>query len=1202
MTSSVELAQVWVPLMPEASRLSKGVEQIASDAEKRFGRGGKTMGAAMAKGVDDGATRAATSLKKVEAATLLVTKGRKAEADAAGRVRVAELKLDDVRSKSKSTAAQLAAAEETAARAKRAHVLVAGDLATKTATLSKAEKDHSTALVASQAGMRGAGSSASVLGAGMATAGRAAAALGAAAGAAAVAGIAVLAAGAVVAAKELYDLGSAWDDVSDGLRLSGATGDDLVRLNNAVKTIGTSVPETAAVLGNIVGDTSRFLHVSGTDLNTVSEAIGQLTHLSGEAVDVKDLSKVFRANAVGAEDMVPALDSLWRTSQTTGLTVNELSAMLVKSGPAMRGFGLNLGQQAALLASFEDAGIDATDMTPGLTKALATFAKDGREPGVALQETVTSIKAFADAGNDTAAMDLSNKIFGNRGGGKFFDAIKSGAVDIDTLTAAVDGTGDTIDQAATDTADWAERWQTFKNQASGALEPLGSATFDAVNGGLGQLADWTSAHQSEIILFFTQLGEGAVTASQFVLGGVADMAGGLGELIAPIGDVLGAVNKFQAWQADIRGDHDTADELRAQAEEFYGWGDGLTEFSRKAKEFIDSGGEKLKHTIHDVGTRAAEAAKLTTALGDTTAALDGDGVSITISDNSPEAIERLRALGVQVTETPTGLKVTATTDEGERILNAFREQQGGEPIDIPVGADTHQARTDINSFFKELTGQTPQRIPVTVAATTDNLLMPATRARGAINTYAAGKLPSEAVIQSPVGSQGLIQWAEPSTGGESFIPLGSGNRRRSTAIWRETGKRLGVMGFETGGIRGLENAASELEGTPYARGGHGPGGVDCSGAASWLVNASLGLPQTDRMATGNAAEWITQKGGQIGKGPAGTLRIGWKNGGPGGGHMAVTLPDGRNAEAGGSVGNFHVGGNVGADDGQFTNQAFIPLEAMYPQGVPKSVSAQYGPGGTGGGSGSGGGANGSSVSDAQDKVSDAEGDVAEKRAKLAEVEGKADAKESEKIAARNDLAKSERDADKARTGLDDAKNAPAGKDGSKGPDAKSFGGDMLSGAMEVLGIGDVFEDPTQWGIWKLATGLMNFGGGILKDWDPDATTLGGQTAVHKGTGRQPGPNGHDPTNRGGRTSDGGFGSNGLNGGDIGMSSAIGDTLTSVLPQVSDYLPNATTSGVYNDNSIKVEGTGMNKQETKSMMLSHVNGNRPNTAKTRGPKL
>lgn len=59
-------------------------------------------------------------------------------------------------------------------------------------------------------------------------------------------------------------------------------------------------------------------------------------------------------------------------------------------------------------------------------------------------------------------------------------------------------------------------------------------------------------------------------------------------------------------------------------------------------------------------------------------------------------------------------------------------------------------------------------------------------------TYAYGgfHLPSQAKIQSSVHPGGLVNWAEPSTGGEAFIPLHSSKRSQSLKIWHQTGSIL----------------------------------------------------------------------------------------------------------------------------------------------------------------------------------------------------------------------------------------------------------------------------------------------------------------------------------------------------------------------------------------------------------------------------
>lgn len=89
---------------------------------------------------------------------------------------------------------------------------------------------------------------------------------------------------------------------------------------------------------------------------------------------------------------------------------------------------------------------------------------------------------------------------------------------------------------------------------------------------------------------------------------------------------------------------------------------------------------------------------------------------------------------------------------------------------------------------------------------------------GVAQVFAAGgwRLPTSATIQQPVGPAGLVQWAEPTTGGEAFIPLAADKRRRSLQIWQEVGRRLGVAGFDDGGLAG-----SGVARTLYPFGGAG---------------------------------------------------------------------------------------------------------------------------------------------------------------------------------------------------------------------------------------------------------------------------------------------------------------------------------------------------------------------------------------------
>lgn len=137
-----------------------------------------------------------------------------------------------------------------------------------------------------------------------------------------------------------------------------------------------------------------------------------------------------------------------------------------------------------------------------------------------------------------------------------------------------------------------------------------------------------------------------------------------------------------------------------------------------------------------------------------------------------------------------------------------------------------------------------------------------------------------------------------------------------------------------------------MSGKPYISGGTSPNGTDCSGYVSMAVNAWLGRNPFggDRMTTRNAADWITSHGGVLGKGPPGTLQIGWYNHGSGtqDGHMAGTLPDGTNFESGGGNGGMAFGGGAqGANSSQFDMHAYFPVPGTFapPVVIPDSSGA-----------------------------------------------------------------------------------------------------------------------------------------------------------------------------------------------------------------------------------------------------------------------
>ena len=123
----------------------------------------------------------------------------------------------------------------------------------------------------------------------------------------------------------------------------------------------------------------------------------------------------------------------------------------------------------------------------------------------------------------------------------------------------------------------------------------------------------------------------------------------------------------------------------------------------------------------------------------------------------------------------------------------------------------------------------------------------------------------------------------------------------------------------------LDHFARGVEGKPYVWGGVNWG--DCSGAVSALANYATGRdPFGSRFATMTEGAELAARGFKPGLGPAGSLQVGWFNGGPYGGHTSATLPNGVNFEMGGGRGNGQYGGQAApASHSQYTDHAHLPM-------------------------------------------------------------------------------------------------------------------------------------------------------------------------------------------------------------------------------------------------------------------------------------
>lgn len=432
---------------------------------------------------------------------------------------------------------------------------------------------------------------------------------------------------------------------------------------------------------------------------------------------------------------------------------------------------------------------------------------------------------------------------------------------------------------------------------------VGVGPFEGLNHQLEKFTTYLQQHQPEIIGFFTGIATAIESAVAKALPVLGKLAGGVGTFMDKISHMPGMTALI--GKEGVDGMREIASALQGLQTDTQNWADSIVNSAIPAtKKF----GEEAKLTA---GFNQA----LKDKLDDTKIAIAelNDAGGVEIKDATPGIIENLNKLKIhlkQIGDDPTHLEIVPDTDNAITIINKLREKEGKEPIKLPVSADTTVAAGQIKDFIGTLAGtkiEIPAQImlgqlppgmtvpnlaqdplmprspgsvapvdptrpgpspwdpkiqgspppdapPLPPGASPDHVRWDNDQHKWVILAYGMGgfnPLPGSAIVQSAVHPRGLVQYAEPSTGGEAYIPLAQSKRPRSIEVWKQTGNLLGIKHFDNGGLNGRPGIDDQ--------------GFDTALLPQWIRNQwddssdeermalkwSLGLlPQRDRPKTG----------------------------------------------------------------------------------------------------------------------------------------------------------------------------------------------------------------------------------------------------------------------------------------------------------------------------------------------------------------
>lgn len=453
----------------------------------------------------------------------------------------------------------------------------------------------------------------------------------------------------------------------------------------------------------------------------------------------------------------------------------------------------------------------------------------------------------------------------------------------------------------------------------GALDKLGISTKDIGNAAVGSASQW-----GELKDKLSQLGpQGADLIAKYqavrdefirshdAANNVKDAFLGIKEGALGASDGVGAMTSALAR---LRGDATSVDDAQQQVNAT------LRAFADAAKE----GGIATADVFGNIDTRTAQGAALRDAVKGVATAFDTAGAAAAAA-----------AAAQNLSAEDTAASVEAA---GQRVRDEFIRQA------IEAGA-TEQQATALADQYKLFPKELPTLIKlagdVEAKNKLDELAKPATKV---ITVQTLDPETGNAGALSIPDRPGLGSWQHRADGGaltggvpgkDSIPILGMpGEHMLDTGDVDRLGGQGGVYRFraalkaglvgrfaEGGAVERALGAARAATGTKYLWGGTTPAGFDCSGFMGYLQQILMGIAEpTKRLYTTMSLLGGQTAGLLSGSGAPGTIfRVGVSNE-----HMAGTLA-GRPVESGGSHGDSRLGPPaVGADDGQFASQFYLP--------------------------------------------------------------------------------------------------------------------------------------------------------------------------------------------------------------------------------------------------------------------------------------